>query len=165
MDHATLTDNAGRKADFRNIIIIMTTNAGARQMSGQAIGFGSSRKGNDQKAIKDMFSPEFRNRLDKIISFAHLDLEVVGKIVDKLILELSAQLVERKVTIKLDNSARKWLSSEGFDPDFGARPLKRLIATEIGDVLSEEILFGQLTKGGEVQISRNKFGFNFTYSS
>ena len=165
MDHATLTDNTGHKADFRNVIIIMTTNAGAREMSGQSIGFVSSRKGNDTKAIKEMFSPEFRNRLDRIISFAHLDYDVVGKIVDKLILELSAQLVERKVSIKLDDSARKWLATEGFDPDFGARPLKRLISTEIGDVLSEEILFGALTKGGEVQISHGKKGFTFSYSS
>ncbi len=165
MDHATLTDNSGRKADFRNVIIIMTTNAGAREMSGQAIGFGTSKKGQNTKAIKEMFSPEFRNRLDGSISFAHLELDVVEKIVDKLILELSAQLVERKVTIKLDASARKWLATEGFDPDFGARPLKRLIATEIGDVLSEEILFGQLTKGGEAKISRNKDGFTFSYAS
>ena len=164
MDHATLTDNSGRKADFRNVIIIMTTNAGAREMSGQSIGFVSSKKGKDKKAIKEMFAPEFRNRLDNIISFAHLDLDVVEKIVDKLILELSAQLEERKVRIKLNSTVRKWLATEGFDPDFGARPLKRLIATEIGDVLSEEILFGKLTKGGEVKISHDKNDFIFSYS-
>lgn len=163
MDHATLTDNSGRRADFRNVIIIMTTNAGAREMSGQAIGFVSSKKGNDQKAIKNLFSPEFRNRLDATISFNSLRLPVVEKIVDKLILELSAQLAERKVTINLTNAARSWLAKNGFDPDFGARPLRRLIMNEIGDVLSEEILFGQLKKGGTVEIDRHDDKFSFSY--
>ncbi len=163
MDHATLTDNAGRKADFRNIIIIMTTNAGARERGGQSIGFGSSKKGDNTKAIKNLFAPEFRNRLDAIISFNSLELPVVKKIVDKLIMELSAQLAERKVTISLTEAARCWLAKEGFDPDFGARPLRRLIMSEIGDTLSEEILFGQLKKGGEVEVDHQKDDFSFSY--
>ncbi len=165
MDHSTLTDNSGRKADFRNVVIIMTTNAGAREMSGQAIGFVSQKKGKDQKAIKDLFSPEFRNRLDGIISFNQLDLDIVEKIVDKLILELSAQLAERKVSISLTKEARKWLAKKGFDPDFGARPLRRLVMTEIGDALSEEILFGKLQKGGNVKVGRSKDAFTFSYDS
>ncbi|MEN8257152.1 MAG: ATP-dependent Clp protease ATP-binding subunit ClpA [Thermodesulfobacteriota bacterium] len=165
MDHSTLTDNSGRKADFRNVVIIMTTNAGAREMSGQAIGFVSQQKGKDQKAIKDLFSPEFRNRLDGIISFNQLNLETVEKIVDKLILELSAQLAERKVSISLTKEARKWLAKNGLDPDFGARPLRRLVMTEIGDALSEEILFGKLQKGGNVKVGRSKDAFSFSYGS
>ncbi|MEN8140917.1 MAG: ATP-dependent Clp protease ATP-binding subunit ClpA [Thermodesulfobacteriota bacterium] len=164
MDHATLTDNSGRKADFRNVIIIMTSNAGAREMSGQAMGFiASAKKGGDQKAIKNLFTPEFRNRLDAIISFNQLDLSVVEKIVDKLVLELSAQLAERKVSISLSAKARQWLAQEGLDPDFGARPLRRLIMREIGDALSDEILFGQLKKGGLVTVDRNREGFTFSY--
>ncbi len=163
MDHATLTDNAGRKADFRNVILIMTTNAGAREMSGQAMGFGSQQKGPEQKAIKDLFAPEFRNRLDGIISFKALNLEIVGKIVNKLILELSAQLGQRKITISLSPEARNWLAEHGFDPVFGARPLRRLIMKEIGDALAEEILFGRLQKGGHVVVARGKEGFSFSY--
>ncbi len=165
MDHSTLTDNSGRKADFRNVIIIMTTNAGAREMSGQAMGFVSQKKGKDQRAIKDLFAPEFRNRLDAIISFNQLDLDILEKIVDKLILELSAQLIERKVSISLTPKARKWLAKHGFDPDFGARPLRRLVMTEIGDALSEEILFGKLQKGGNVTVGRGKDAFTFSYDS
>jgi ATP-dependent Clp protease ATP-binding subunit ClpA len=165
MDHSSLTDNAGRKADFRNVIIIMTTNAGAREMSGPSMGFVTQKKGKDQKAIKDLFSPEFRNRLDGIISFNPLDLDVVGKIVDKIILELAAQLSERKVFVTLDSEARAWLAEHGFDPDFGARPLRRLVMTEIGDALSEEILFGRLHKGGTVTVGRDKDGFRFSYDS
>ncbi len=165
MDHSSLTDNSGRKADFRNVIIIMTTNAGAREMSGQAMGFVTQKKGKDQKAIKDLFSPEFRNRLDGIISFNQLDLDTVGKIVDKLILELSAQLAERKISISLSPEARNWLAKHGFDPDFGARPLRRLVMSEIGDALSEEILFGRLQKGGNVKVGRQADGFSFSYDS
>ena len=134
-------------------------------MSGQAIGFVSQKKGKGQKAIKNLFSPEFRNRLDGIISFNQLDLNIVEKIVDKLILELSAQLAERKVSITLTKEARKWLAKNGFDPDFGARPLRRLVMTEIGDALSEEILFGKLQKGGNVKVGRSKEGFSFSYDS
>jgi ATP-dependent Clp protease ATP-binding subunit ClpA len=164
MDHATLTDNAGRRADFRNVTLIMTTNAGAREMNERAIGFVGSNKGKDQKAIKNLFSPEFRNRLDSTIIFGPLDMSVMEKIVDKMIGELQIQLAEKKVSITLTSSARTWLSKKGYDPDYGARPLRRLIMQEIGDVLSSEILFGKLTKGGEAKISvrDNKLSFSFT---
>lgn len=163
MDHSTLTDNSGRKADFRNVILIMTTNAGAREMSSAPIGFMSEKKGRDQKAVKALFSPEFRNRLDAIISFGVLDTESVEKVVEKMIGELQAQLAERKVTISLTPGARTYLATSGYDPDYGARPLRRLIMKEIGDVLTEEILFGALTRGGEVRVDLQKKKLVFTY--
>ncbi len=163
MDHSTLTDNAGRRADFRNVILIMTTNAGAREMSERAIGFLGDSKGKEQRAIKNLFSPEFRNRLDAVISFAALDIETVEKVVDKMVGELQQQLAERKVHISLTPSARSWLAKEGYEPAFGARPLRRLIMKEIGDVLTEEILFGSLTKGGKVKIGRKNNKTIFTY--
>ncbi|MEA3546503.1 MAG: ATP-dependent Clp protease ATP-binding subunit ClpA [Thermodesulfobacteriota bacterium] len=163
MDHSALTDNAGRKADFRNVILLMTTNAGAREMSGQAIGFVSDKQGRDQKAIKNLFSPEFRNRLDGIVSFHSLKPEVMELIVDKMVLEIQEQLAERKVTIKLTGKARRWLADKGYDAEFGARPLKRLIMNEIGDPLTEEILFGKLTRGGTTVIDRKKDKFTFKH--
>ncbi|MBI5556947.1 MAG: ATP-dependent Clp protease ATP-binding subunit ClpA [Deltaproteobacteria bacterium] len=162
MDHSTLTDNAGRKADFRNVILIMTTNAGAREMSGQSIGFMTGRKGGSQKAIKDLFSPEFRNRLDGIITFNALELSVMERIVEKLVSEVQDRLREKKVNIKLTEKARQWLASAGHDPDYGARPLRRLIMTEIGDRITEEILFGQLARGGTVLVDRSGEGFVFS---
>ena len=163
MDNATLTDNSGRRADFRNVILLMTTNAGARELSGQAIGFVSSTAGRDQKALKSLFSPEFINRLDGIISFNSLDLPIIERIVEKLIQELQAQLHEKKVKISLSAKAREWLAKTGYDPDYGARPLRRLILKEIGDVLSDEILFGRLAKGGvaEVDLKKGKLAFAF----
>jgi len=152
MDHSTLTDNAGRKADFRNVILIMTTNAGARELSERPIGFTSSNSGRDQKAIKNLFAPEFRNRLDGIISFHPLGPAVMRKIVDKMISELEVQLADKKITISLTAKASGWLAAKGYDPDFGARPLRRLIMKEIGDRLTDEILFGRLTKGGTAKI-------------
>jgi ATP-dependent Clp protease ATP-binding subunit ClpA len=163
MDHSTLTDNSGRKADFRNVILIMTTNAGAREMSSAPIGFMSEKKGRDQKAVKALFSPEFRNRLDAIISFGVLNTESVEKVVEKMIAELQTQLAERKVTISLSPSARTHLATSGYDPDYGARPLRRLIMKEIGDVLTEEILFGALTRGGEVRVDLQEKKLVFTY--
>lgn len=163
MDHSTLTDNAGRKADFRNVILIMTTNAGARDITGQPIGFMTSKKGKDQKAIKNLFSPEFRNRLDSIITFNSLNMEVMKQIVDKLIGELQDRLTERKVTIMLTDEARSWLATKGHDPDYGARPLRRLIMKEIGDAITEEILFGKLNRGGTVVVDRDKETFSFSY--
>jgi ATP-dependent Clp protease ATP-binding subunit ClpA len=162
MDHSTLTDNAGRKADFRNVILIMTTNAGARELSGQSIGFMTSRKGGGQKAIKNLFSPEFRNRLDGIITFNALEPRVMEMIVDKLINELQDRLREKMVVITLTDKARQWLATAGHDPDYGARPLRRLIMTEIGDRITEEILFGSLAKGGTVQVDRPEDAFVFT---
>ncbi|MDG4475313.1 ATP-dependent Clp protease ATP-binding subunit ClpA [Thiovibrio frasassiensis] len=152
MDHSTLTDNAGRKADFRNVILIMTTNAGARELSERAIGFTGDSKGRNERALKNLFAPEFRNRLDAIITFNSLNGVLMEQIVDKMIEELQAQLAERKVTISLSNSARSWLATKGYDPEFGARPLRRLILQEVGDALTEELLFGRLVKGGSVRI-------------
>jgi len=153
MDSSTLTDNAGRRADFRNVILIMTTNAGAREMSGQPIGFMGQKSGRDQKAIKDLFAPEFRNRLDGIIRFNHLEMPEIEQVVDKLVREIEAQLAEKQVRIDLTPEARAWLARKGYDPDYGARPLRRIMMKEIGDPLSDEILFGRLTKGGTVVVS------------
>ncbi len=163
MDHSTLTDNAGRRADFRNVILIMTTNAGAREMSERTIGFLGDSTGKEQRAIKNLFSPEFRNRLDAIISFSVLELEIVEKVVDKMIGELQQQLADKKIRISLSPAARSWLAKEGYQPAFGARPLRRLIMKEIGDVLTEEILFGNLNKGGDVKIGRKNNKTVFTY--
>jgi len=163
MDHSTLTDNAGRRADFRNVILIMTTNAGAREMSERTIGFLGDSRGKEQKALKDLFSPEFRNRLDAIITFNTLDPQTVEKVVDKMILELQEQLAEKKVTISLTPAARRYLARQGYDPAYGARPLRRLIMKEIGDVLTEEILFGRLSRGGSVRIGRKNKTMTFTY--
>jgi ATP-dependent Clp protease ATP-binding subunit ClpA len=164
MDHSTLTDNSGRKADFRNVIIIMTTNAGARELAGNSIGFVTSKKGKDHTAINKLFAPEFRNRLDAIVSFNSLDQEATERVVDKLIGELVTQLAEKRVSIKLTDQARKYLAKKGYNPDYGARPLRRLIMKEIGDALTEEILFGKLTKGGEASIDEheNELSFNYT---
>ncbi len=164
MDHSTLTDNSGKKADFRNVIIIMTTNAGAREMASNSIGFVTSKKGKDKVVINKLFSPEFRNRLDAVISFSNLNSSAMENIVDKLITELEHQLSEKKVTIQLTPKARAWLAEKGYDHDYGARPLSRLIVKEIGDVLTEEILFGKLTKGGNTKISVNKGKLAFNYT-
>ncbi len=164
MDHSTLTDNTGRKADFRNVIIIMTTNAGAREMSNSSIGFVTThKKSEDKAAVNKLFSPEFRNRLDGIISFDSLDTDTMEKVVDKLMLELRNQLAERKVSIVLSDSARTWLATKGYDPSYGARPLRRLIMKEIGDVLTEEILFGELNRGGEATVDLQGDKLTFTY--
>jgi len=163
MDHSTLTDNSGRKADFRNVIIIMTTNAGAREMSSAPIGFVAEKKGREQKAVKNLFSPEFRNRLDAIISFTSLEPSAVEQVVEKLIVELQAQLAEKKVSVSLTAKARSWLAQKGYDPAFGARPLRRLIMKEIGDVLTDEILFGQLVSGGKVTVGLRDGQLSFTY--
>ena len=163
MDSATLTDNAGRRADFRNVILIMTTNAGAREIAGQPIGFTGTKAGRDQKALQNLFAPEFRNRLDAIISFQGLAGPVIEQVVDKLIKELQGQLADKKITITLSAPARSWLAQQGYDPDYGARPLRRLIMKEIGDVLAEEILFGTLSKGGEVKVGLKKKKLTFAF--
>ncbi|MFT5701590.1 MAG: ATP-dependent Clp protease ATP-binding subunit ClpA [Desulforhopalus sp.] len=164
MDHSTLTDNSGRKADFRNVIIIMTTNAGAREMASKSIGFVTDNKGKDTTAIDKLFAPEFRNRLDAVVSFSTLDVAATEKVVDKLIKELESQLAEKRVTIKLTSAAKKYLAKEGYDPDYGARPLRRLIMKEIGDTLTEEILFGELVKGGEALVDRTKDKLVYSYT-
>ena len=163
MDHSTLTDNSGRRADFRNVILIMTTNAGAREMSERSIGFIGDSSGKEKKAITNLFSPEFRNRLDATISFSALNEETVEKVVEKLVNELQGQLAEKKVHIQLSKTARKWLAQKGYAPAFGARPLRRLIMKEIGDVLTEEILFGALSKGGTAIVDHKKGAMVFSY--
>jgi ATP-dependent Clp protease ATP-binding subunit ClpA len=160
MDHATLTDNNGKKADFRNVVLLMTSNAGAREMSSSSIGFGNSQNDNRVvkgiKAIENLFSPEFRNRLDGIIPFKGLNIDIMEMIVDKFIRELETQLSEKKIHFELGPAARLWLAENGYDAAFGARPLARLIQTEIKDVLADEILFGHLQRGGKVVISRQQ---------
>jgi len=162
MDHGTLTDNNGRKADFRNVIIIMTTNAGAEQMSRPSIGFSSQDHSSDgMEAIKRCFSPEFRNRLDAIIQFDSLPPDIIANVVDKFIIELEAQLEEKKVTLKVKNSAREWLAMHGYDPKMGARPMARTIQDYIKKPLAEELLFGNLAKGGYITISVKRDALSF----
>jgi ATP-dependent Clp protease ATP-binding subunit ClpA len=153
MDHGTLTDNNGRKADFRNVVIVMTTNAGASEMSRPSIGFTHQDHSTDgMEAIKKMFSPEFRNRLDAVIQFKALDPTVITRVVDKFIYELEAQLQEKSVTLDIEDSAREWLAEHGFDPKMGARPMTRVIQEHIKKPLAEELLFGRLANGGHLVI-------------
>ncbi len=166
LDYATLTDNNGKKADFRNVIIIMTSNAGAREMSAQSIGFGNVQYDPDskgKKAVESFFSPEFRNRLDGIITFSALNVDIMKRIVDKFIRELNLQLAAKKVVLTLSEAARTWLAKKGHDPRYGARPLSRVIQTEIKDQLTDEILFGQLEKGGNVQVDLKDDKLTFSY--
>ncbi|HER27241.1 MAG TPA: ATP-dependent Clp protease ATP-binding subunit ClpA, partial [Rhodospirillales bacterium] len=147
-------DHNGKSVDFRNVILIMTTNAGASEMAKPAIGFErTERLGDDKEAIERMFSPEFRNRLDSIISFSSLSPDVVSRVVDKFVIELEALLGDRHVTIELDDEARQWLAKKGYDKMFGARPLARVIQEHIKKPLAEELLFGKLAHGGIVQVS------------
>ncbi|HYM31543.1 MAG TPA: ATP-dependent Clp protease ATP-binding subunit ClpA [Candidatus Cybelea sp.] len=153
MDHGKLTDHNGKKIDFRNVVLIMTTNAGAQEMSKQAIGFGRELKeGEDEEAIKRMFTPEFRNRLDATIGFAALGPEIVARVVDKFVAQLEAQLSDRHVTIELTDEARAWLAERGYDRLYGARPLARVIQEHIKKGLADELLFGKLVKGGHVKV-------------
>ncbi|MEO7253409.1 MAG: AAA family ATPase, partial [Casimicrobium sp.] len=153
MDHGTLTDNNGRKADFRNVIIVMTTNAGAETLTKNVIGFNNSKEaGDEMEAIKRMFTPEFRNRLDATISFGALTHEVILKVVDKFLLELEGQLHEKKVDPEFSQALRDYLAKKGFDPQMGARPMARLIQDTIRRALADELLFGKLVGGGKVMI-------------
>jgi ATP-dependent Clp protease ATP-binding subunit ClpA len=153
MDHGKLTDHNGKSVDFRNVVLIMTTNAGAAEMSKSAIGFGSNvRMAEDNEAITRMFTPEFRNRLDATVNFGHLPPEVVRKVVEKFILQLEAQLAERQINIEISAEAADWLSKTGYDQQMGARPLARVIQEHVKKPLAEEVLFGKLTKGGTVRI-------------
>ena len=153
MDHGTLTDNNGRKADFRNVIVIMTTNAGAEVMSKSTMGFTNSRESGDEMAdIKRLFTPEFRNRLDAIVSFKSLDEHVILRVVDKFLLELETQLAEKKVEVTFTDTVRKHLSKKGFDPLMGARPMQRLIQDMIRKALADELLFGRLVDGGRLTV-------------
>ncbi|MFP4476227.1 MAG: ATP-dependent Clp protease ATP-binding subunit ClpA [Desulfatibacillaceae bacterium] len=169
MDHATLTDNNGKRADFRNVVLIMTSNAGAREMSAQSIGFSDTTHNLDAaskgvKAVEKVFSPEFRNRLDGIVPFGDLDVEIMELIVDKLIGELRAQLAGRDVVIELTGKARRWFAVNGYDKKFGARPLDRLISSRIKDALADEMLFGRLAKGGKVVVDIRNDEPTFKYS-
>jgi ATP-dependent Clp protease ATP-binding subunit ClpA len=151
MDHGTLTDNNGRKADFRNVVLVMTTNAGAQEMNRASIGFAEQDNSTDgMEVIKRMFTPEFRNRLDAIVQFSALSVEVVKTVVDKFLTELQAQLDEKRVTLEVDDEAREWLAREGYDEKMGARPMQRLIQEKIKRQLAEDLLFGDLANGGGV---------------
>jgi ATP-dependent Clp protease ATP-binding subunit ClpA len=164
MDHATLTDNNGRKADFRNVIIVMTTNAGAQELARTMIGFGTDvATGNPRNAIDRMFSPEFRNRLSAIIEFAGLGPEIIARVVDKFVGELAERLAAQKVKLEVSAAARKWLAQKGYDPRFGARPLGRLIESEIARALADQVLFGALSKGGvaKVDLADDKLVYSF----
>ena len=153
MDHGTLTDNNGRKADFRNVIIIMTTNAGAETLNKSTIGFTTQRQAGDEMAdIKRLFTPEFRNRLDAIVSFKPLDENVILRVVDKFLLQLEQQLAEKKVEVTFTDKLRKFLAKKGFDPLMGARPMQRLIQDTIRKALADELLFGRLTEGGRLEV-------------
>ena len=168
MDHATLTDNAGKQADFRNVVLVMTSNAGARSLESNVIGFASEQdaaRGKSIKAIEKAFSPEFRNRLDAIVVFDALPMEVVLRIVDKFVRQLQLKLEDRKVSVNVTGPARQWLADRGYEPKLGARPLGRLMQREIEDRLSDEVLFGQLTKGGKVVIDVQGESLAFTFKS
>jgi len=157
MDHGTLTDNNGRKADFRHVIIVMTTNAGAQEMARPSIGFTHADNASDgMEAIRRMFTPEFRNRLDAVIQFAGLDIQTIERVVDKLIVEVEMQLEAKGVTIMLDDAARRWIAEKGYDPKMGARPMARTIQEHIKRPLAEELLFGRLVGGGNVRIYVSK---------
>jgi len=153
MDHGKLTDHNGKSVNFRNVILVMTTNAGAADMARAAYGFTrSKREGDDAEAINRLFSPEFRNRLDAIIPFAHLSTEIIGQVVEKFVLQLEAQLADRGVTIELSDEAKKWLIERGYDELMGARPMARVIQENVKKPLADEVLFGKLKDGGHVRV-------------
>ena len=153
MDHGTLTDNNGRKADFRNVVIIMTTNAGAEALSKTQIGFTKTAATGDEMAeIKRLFTPEFRNRLDAIVSFASLSREVILRVVDKFLMQLEEQLHDKKVETIFTDALKDLLAEQGFDPLMGARPMARLIQDTIRSALADELLFGRLAHGGKVTV-------------
>ena len=164
MDHGTLTDNNGRKADFRNVILVMTTNAGADRMNRPSIGFTmQDHSGDGLEAIRRMFSPEFRNRLDSVVPFAALDAGTIAHVVDKFIIELEGQLEEKRVTLDVDEEARAWLAEYGFDTLMGARPMARIIQEHIKRPLAEELLFGRLAGGGHVKVTAGGEGLSFEF--
>ncbi len=164
MDHGTLTDNNGRKADFRNVVLVMTSNAGARELSLPAIGFGNSTVGGLRQAVEKTFAPEFRNRLDAIIPFRSLNTATMLLVVDKFLAEIRGRLAEKMVILKVSTAARTELARRGYDPIYGARPLGRLIENEISDVVAGEILFGRLVKGGRVDVGVRAKNLSFRFS-
>jgi ATP-dependent Clp protease ATP-binding subunit ClpA len=169
MDHGKLTDHNGKQVDFRNVILIMTTNAGASDLAKAAFGFTrQKREGDDTEAINRLFAPEFRNRLDAIITFNHLTPEIIAQVVEKFVLQLEAQLADRDVTIELSDDASKWLIAHGYDQQMGARPMARVIQEHIKKPLADEVLFGKLKAGGHVKViltkdeeGLDKLGFEF----
>jgi ATP-dependent Clp protease ATP-binding subunit ClpA len=169
MDHGKLTDHNGKQVDFRNVILIMTTNAGASDLARAAYGFTQNkRQGDDLEAINKLFAPEFRNRLDATITFAHLSPEIIKQVVEKFVLQLEAQLGDRNVTIELSEEASRWLIANGYDELMGARPMARVIQEHIKKPLADEVLFGKLKGGGHVRVivdkdenGRDKLGFEF----
>ncbi|MDF3025317.1 MAG: clpA [Alphaproteobacteria bacterium] len=164
MDYGKITDNNGKTVDCRNIILIMTTNAGASDMAKATVGFERTlREGDDEEAINRTFTPEFRNRLDAIIPFKALSPATIGRVVDKFIMQLEAQLGDRGVTIELTSEARQWLGKKGYDPAMGARPLGRVIQEHVKKPLAEELLFGRLVKGGAVKIAVKAEKLSFEY--
>jgi ATP-dependent Clp protease ATP-binding subunit ClpA len=164
MDHGKLTDHNGKSIDFRNVILVMTTNAGAADMARSALGFTQDkREGDDTEAINRLFTPEFRNRLDAVIPFSHLPKEVVRKVVEKFVLQLEAQLSERMINIEISTEAADWLAEKGYDQQMGARPLARLIQEKVKKPLAEEVLFGKLSKGGTVRILLSGDELSFDY--
>ena len=163
MDHATLTDNNGKKADFRNVALIMTSNVGARELSANPIGFGGAAPAAPRQAVEKTFSPEFRNRLDAVIPFRALNEPIMERVVDKFVSELRERLAEKKVRLTLSSGARRELARRGYDPVYGARPLARLIQSEISDAIASEILFGRLARGGTVQVGCRERDLTFRY--
>lgn len=164
MDHGTLTDNNGRKADFRNVVLVMTTNAGAEETSRRSIGFTKQDHSSDgMEALKRFFTPEFRNRLDAVVQFASLEAATIAGVVDKFIFELEQQLADKKVALRVDADARSWLAEKGYDPQMGARPMTRVIRNHIKKPLANEILFGSLADGGSVRISVKDGDLAFEY--
>jgi len=164
MDHGTLTDNNGRKADFRNLVLVMTTNAGATETSRRSIGFTEQDHSSDgMEALKRYFTPEFRNRLDAVVQFAALGAETIASVVDKFVFDLEQQLAEKKVALSMDADARTWLAEKGYDLQMGARPMTRIIQNHIKKPLANEILFGCLTNGGSVRVFVKDGDLDFEY--
>jgi ATP-dependent Clp protease ATP-binding subunit ClpA len=168
MDHATLTDNNGRKADFRNVILILTTNAGAQEMARKSVGFEAEQHGRDaslaKRVVERTFTPEFRNRLDGWVMFSNLSRDVILKVVDKEVGLLAKTLEDKKIRIELSQGARDWLADHGYQPEFGARPMARLVETSIKRPLAEAILFGDLTENGLVHVDVGSEGLVLKYS-
>jgi ATP-dependent Clp protease ATP-binding subunit ClpA len=153
MDHGVLTDSNGKKVDFRNVVLIMTTNAGASDAQRQSIGFGREKVvGEEEAALKRLFTPEFRNRLDAVVAFKPLTPEIIRQVVQKFVMQMEAQLADRNVTISLSDDAADWLAKNGFDELYGARPLGRVIQEHIKKPLADDILFGRLVRGGHVKV-------------
>jgi len=166
MDHGTLTDNNGRKVDFRNVVLVMTTNAGVQETVRKSIGFKQQDHSHDAMAqINKVFTPEFRNRLDGIIWFNHLEKDVILQVVDKFLIELEAQLDAKSVSIDVSPEARNWLADKGYDKSMGARPMSRLIQEKVKKELANELLFGSLSAGGSVKIVLKDDKLDFTYAS